>query len=56
VLSLLLYPRLSSSNVPFTGFSLFVGVSTSDGSRRHRQKGKAFPCPRDHWAATKQGG
>src|ERR1700674_2156283 len=29
VLSLLLYPRLSSGNVPFTGFSLFVGVSMS---------------------------
>jgi hypothetical protein len=29
VLSLLLYPRLSSSNVPFTAFSLFVGVSMS---------------------------
>src|SRR5215469_4686265 len=29
LLSLLLYPRLSSSNVPFTGFSLFVGVSMS---------------------------
>jgi Kef-type K+ transport system membrane component KefB len=29
LLSLLLYPRLSSSNVPFTAFSLFVGVSMS---------------------------
>jgi Kef-type K+ transport system membrane component KefB len=28
-LSLRLYPRLSSSNVSFTGFSLFVGVSMS---------------------------
>ena len=29
VLALLLYPRLSSSDVPFTGFSLFLGVSMS---------------------------
>ena len=29
VLALLLYPRLSSSDVPFTGFSLFIGVSMS---------------------------
>jgi Kef-type K+ transport system membrane component KefB len=29
VLSLLLYPRLSSSDVPFTNFALFLGVSMS---------------------------